>query len=170
MWQAPRYRGINRACLYSSKARQRSRLGLAALRAGDLLAVLCLSFGTVFAAFVPASLEQRIGSLFLFGLIPAVGFYAAGHILSQLLMFSSQLCEMIVARCFRCVVLSVNALMSWVVLRVSNLLEKLPDLRQKADYSVRRCCWHVHAAVFDFSCLLIRSAARFIIRMQASQA
>jgi hypothetical protein len=170
MWQAPRYRGINRACLYSSKARQSSRLGLAALRAGGLLAVLCLSFGTAFAAFVPASLEQRIGSLFLFGLIPAVGFYAAGHILSQLLMFSSQLCEMIVARCFRCVVLSVNALMSWVVPRVSNSLEKLPALRQKADYSVRRCCWHVHAAVFDFSCLLIRSAARFIIRMQASQA
>src|SRR5260370_6661085 len=62
MWQAPRYRGINRVSLYSSKARQSSRLGLAALRAGDLLAVLCLSFGTVFAAFVPASLEQRIGS------------------------------------------------------------------------------------------------------------
>jgi hypothetical protein len=117
MWQAPRYRGINRACLYSSKARQSSRLGLAALTAGDLLAVLCLSFGTVFAAFVPASLDQRVGSLFLFGLIPAVGFHAAGHILSQLLMFSSQLCEMIVACCFRCVVLLVNGPASLKLIR-----------------------------------------------------
>src|SRR5258707_2070182 len=88
MWQAPRYRGINRVSLYSSKARQSSRLGLAALRAGDLLAVLCLSFGTAFAAFVPASLEQRIGSLFLFGLIPAVSFYATRHIPSYPLKFS----------------------------------------------------------------------------------
>src|SRR5260370_32261838 len=135
MWQAPRYRVINRASLYSSKGRQSSRLGLAALRAGDLLAVLCLSFGTVFAAFVPASLEQRIGSLFLFGLIPAVSFYAAGYILSQLFMFSSQLCEMIVARCFRCVVLSVNALMSWVIPRGSKSLEKLPSLSQKTVFS-----------------------------------
>ena len=156
MWKAPRYRGINR------EARQSSRLGPAAVRAGDLLAVLCLFFGTAFAAFVPASLEQRIGSLFLFGLMPAVGFYAGG----QLLMFSSQLCEMIMARCFRCVVLLVNDLMSWGVPGVSNSLEKLPALRQKAHYSVRCRCWRVHAAVFDFSCLLIRSAARFIIRMQ----
>jgi hypothetical protein len=159
MWQAPRYRGIDR------EARQRSRLGPAALRAGVLLAIPCLSFGAAFAAFVPASLEQRIGSLFLFGLMPAVGFYAGG----QLLMFSSQLCEMIVARCFRCVVLLVNDLMSAGAPRVSNSLERLPALRQKAYYLVRRACWRVHAAVFDFSCLLIRSAARCIIRMQASR-
>jgi hypothetical protein len=46
------------------------------MRAGNVLAVACLSFGTVFAAFVSGSLDQRIGNLFFFGLIPAVGFHA----------------------------------------------------------------------------------------------
>src|SRR5260370_30226844 len=105
MWQAPRYRGINRASLYSSKARQSSRLGLAALRAGDLLAVLCLSFGTAFAAFVPASLEQRIGSLFLFGLIPAVGVFPDRPIFKQLLIFLLQAFVVVFARRLWCVVL-----------------------------------------------------------------
>jgi hypothetical protein len=166
MRQIPLYQGIGRTCLYSSKARQSGQPGPAALRAGNLLAVVCLSCGTAIAAFVPAPLGQRIVSLFFFGLIPAVGFYASGHILSQLLVLSSELCDMILARCFRYAILLVNDLMSSVGPSVS---AKLPALRQKVYYSVQRRYWRVHRAIVDFSCLLIRSAARFIIRMQASQ-
>ena len=162
------YRGVDRSCFYSSKGRRSSPLGPAALRAGHLLAVVCLSFGTAVAAFLPESLERRIGNLFLFGLIPAIGFYAGGHILARLLMFSSELCEMILARCFRCAMLLVNYLMSWAGARVANLLGKLAPLPQKVYCSVHRRYWHVHTAIFHFSCLLIRSAARFIIRMQAA--
>src|SRR6266446_2284616 len=94
-------RRIDRAGFYSSKARQVGQPGPAAMRAGNHLAVVCLSFGAAFAAFVSGSLEQRIGNLFFFGLIPAVGFYAGGHILGQLLVFGVELCDMIMARGFR---------------------------------------------------------------------
>jgi hypothetical protein len=35
--------------------------------------------------------------LFSFGLMPAVGLYAGGHILGQLLVFGVELCDMIMA-------------------------------------------------------------------------
>ena len=37
---------------------------------------------------------------------------------------------------------------------------------QKAYSSVHCRYWHVHKAIFEFSCLLIRNTARFVIRMQ----
>jgi hypothetical protein len=122
MGQAPIYERINRAGLYSSKARESPRPGPAVMRAGNHLAVVCLSFGAAFAAFVSGSLDQRIGNLFFFGLIPAVGFYAGGYILGQLLVFGVELCDMIMARCFRYAVRLVNDLLSWAGTHVSNLL------------------------------------------------
>jgi hypothetical protein len=92
------------------------------MRVGKHLAVACLLFGLGVAAFVSGSLEQRIGNLFCVGLIPAVGFYAGGHILGQLLMFGVELCDMIMARCFRYAVRLVNDLLSWAGMHVSNWL------------------------------------------------
>ena len=108
MGRAPAYNGINRVGLYSSKARGSFHPGPAVMRASNHLAVACLFFGAAFAAFVSGSLEQRIGNLFSVGVIPAVGFYAGGHILGQLLVFGVQLCDMIMARCFRYAVRLVN--------------------------------------------------------------
>jgi len=71
------------------------------MRAGSYLAVICLFFGAAIAAFVSGSLEQRLGNLFSFGLMPAVGFYAGGYVLGQLLVFGVKLCDTIVARCAR---------------------------------------------------------------------
>jgi hypothetical protein len=39
-------------------------------------------------------------------------------------------------------------------------------LGQKAYSSVHCRYWHVHKAIFEFSCLLIRNTARFVIGMQ----
>ena len=89
------------------------------MRAGNYLAVICLFVGAALAAFVSGSLEQRLGNLFSFGLIPAVGFYAGGHILGQLLVFGVVLCDMIMARCFRYAVRLVNHLLSWAGTHVS---------------------------------------------------
>jgi hypothetical protein len=83
------------------------------MRAANHLAAVCLSFGVVFAAFVTGTLEQRIGNLFVFGLAPAVGLYAGGNILGQLLMFGVELCDMIMARCFRYAMRFVNDLLRW---------------------------------------------------------
>jgi len=114
MGRAPIYNGINRARLYSSKARGSPQPGPAVMRAGNHLAVVCLSFGAAFAAFVSGSLEQRLGNLFSFGLIPAAGFYAGGHILGQVLVFGVALCDMIMARCFRYAMRLVSNLVSWL--------------------------------------------------------
>ena len=116
MGRAPVYNGINRAGLYSSKARGSFHPGPAVVRASNHLAVVCLFFGVALAAFLSGSLEQRIGNLFSFGLIPAVGFYAGGHILGQLLVFGVELCDMIMARGFRYAVRLVNDLLSWASL------------------------------------------------------
>jgi hypothetical protein len=181
MRQAVRHRPVNRSCSYSSRARQSGELGPATLRASNLLAVVCLVFGTTSAAFLSASLEQRIGNLFFFGLIPAVGLHAGGHILSRILVLSSELCEMIAARCFQCFAILLNSFVMWVGPTVSGasigrligltrcLLSKLSGLSQKADRSICRCFCRAYTAIFELSCLLIRSAARFVLRMQASR-
>ena len=96
------------------------------IRAGNHLAVACLFFGAAFAAFVSGSVEQRIGNLFSFGLIPAVGFYAGGHIIGQLLVLGVELCDMIMARCFRYLVRLVNDPLSWAGTHVSNGLTGRP--------------------------------------------
>jgi hypothetical protein len=113
MGQAPIYERINRAGLYSSKARESFQPGPAVMRAGNHLAIVCLCFGAAFAAFVSGSLDQRIGNLFFFGLIPAFGFYAGGNILGRVLVFGVELCDMIMAYCFRYGVRLVNDLLRW---------------------------------------------------------
>ncbi len=133
MGRAPIYNGINRTGLYSSKARGSPHPGPAVIRAGNHLAVGCLFFGTAFAVFVSGSLEQRIGNLFSFGLIPAVGFYAGGHVLGQVLVFGVQVCDMIMARCFRYAVPLVNDLLSWAATPVSNWLTGRPHQAKPAE-------------------------------------
>ena len=133
MGRAPIYNGINRAGLYSAKARQGPHPGPAVIRAGNHLAVACLFFGAAVAAFVSGSVEQRIGNLFSFGLIPAVGFYAGGHILGQLLVLGVELCDMIMARCFRYLVRLLNVLLSWAGMHVSNWLTGRPHQAKPAE-------------------------------------
>ena len=173
------YRPVDRTRFYSSNAQQNSQLGPATLRAGNVLAVLCLFFGAALIAFVPATSEERIGSLFFFGLIPAAGFYAGGRILGQVL--GSELCETIAARCFRCLALLVNSFVIWLCPPVSDasrclmvparcLLSKLSVLSRKTCRSIRHRCCRAHAAFVELLCLLIRSAARFAISMHVSYA
>jgi hypothetical protein len=160
-------RRIDRAGFYSSKAQQVGQPGPAIVRAGNGLAVICLSFGAAFAAFSSGSLDQRIGNLIFLGFIPAVAVYAGGHLLGQLLVVSSKLCDVIMAGSFRYATLLLKELLSWVGTHVSNWLASLPAVRQKVCYSARRYYGRVSHVTFDFSCLLIRSVARFAIRIEA---
>jgi hypothetical protein len=117
MAQSPIYDGVSRAGLYSSKARGSFQPGPAVMRTSNHLAVACLFFGAAFAAFVSGSLEQRIGNLFSFGLLPAISFYAGGHVLGQLLVFGVELCDL----CFRYAVRLISVLLSWAGTHVSDL-------------------------------------------------
>ena len=159
MKQASTYRLVDRAGFCSSNVNQNDQLGPTIRTAGNFLALLCLTFGTV-TACVPALLEQRIGSLFFFGVIPAAGFYVGGHISSHLLIVGRDLCEIIAARCFRCFVFLVKSFLIWVGSQVSGV----------SMGSIRHRCWRAHTVFIGYLCLLIRSGARFVIRMQASHA
>ena len=163
---------------YSSRSRQSGELSQATLRCSNALAISCLFFGTAFAVLVPTSLEQRIVSSFLFGLVPAVCLHIGGYALSRVLAISSKLCETVAARCFRCLVPLLNnfviclsspvsdAPVQSAILLVRFLSSKLHALRQEAFCSIKSLYWHAGPAIFQFSCLLVRNTALFIIRLQ----
>jgi hypothetical protein len=119
MGRAAMYHDVNRGGLYSSKAKKSPHPGPAVVRVGNHLAIVCLFIGAPFAVFISGSIEQRIGNLFSFGLIPAISFYAGGHVLGQLLVFGVELCDL----CFRYAVHLISGLLSWAGGRVSNLTE-----------------------------------------------
>ena len=175
MKQASVYRDVNSAC---------TRVGQATQAAGTFLAGLCLFFGTAFAASIPASLENRIADLFFLGLIPALVSYVSGHMLRRMLGLSCKLCEIVAARCFRLLAPFANGLATWTgacivdvsdscsiatgrcLLTTGQCVQRLFRLGQKVRWSVYRWYWPVRKAIFQFSCLLIRNTARFLIRMQ----
>jgi len=163
------YRPIDRTGLRSSNVGKNDQLGSTVRIVGNFLALLCLVFATAVTAYVPASLEQRIRSVFFCSLIPAAGFYAGGHILSHLLVVGRKLCTLIAARCFRCFVSVVRSLVMWVGRYVSSVLmlvrRKLSDLTQKIYRSIHHRYWRAHTAFIKYLCLLMRSGAKFAIRM-----
>ena len=161
------YRDVGSAC---------TRVGQATQTAGIFLAGLCLFFGITFAASIPTSLENRIAYLFFVGLIPALVSYVSGHILCRMLGLGCKLYELVGHAAFG------HSRPSRIVWRVDGRL-CLRRVRSMLDsdrplfindwpmwperrWSVYRWYWRVRKAIFQFSCLLIRNAARFLIRMQ----
>jgi hypothetical protein len=175
MERVPVYRAVNSAC---------SRVARATQTAGSILAALCLFFGAALAVTVQAPLEKQITYLLFIGLVPAFGFYVSGHILRRMLGLSCQLCEITAARCARLLAPFVYGLMNWTSAFILDALDRclmamarclvttgkgtqrLFCLRREAYRSVYRWYWHVYTGIFEFLCLLIRSAAQFVIRMQ----
>ena len=159
--------------VYPLNRRQAGQLGPATLRVSNLLAIGSVLFGAACAAFVPASLEQRIGAVFLFGLIPAIGFHGGGLVLSLLFGFSSELAERLAKLCFRYFSRLVRATLTVLNVESSySSVEHLSDLKRLMRTALRSLdggCRRLEGAIFEFSCLIIRSAARSIIRLQESQ-
>jgi hypothetical protein len=83
------------------------------MRAGTYLALICLIFGAALAAFVSGSLEQRLGNLFCFGLMPAIGFYAGAYVLGRLLMLGVTICDAVVGVCSQYAAQLANAFVTW---------------------------------------------------------
>ena len=92
------------------------------MRAGNYFAVICLFVGAALAAFVAGSLEARLGNLFVFGVVPAVGFYAGGYVLGQLLVFGVKLCDTIMARCAQYAAHLAKVFLNWAGAHVSSWL------------------------------------------------
>jgi hypothetical protein len=156
-----------------------SELSQTALRVTSILAVASLFFGAACVAFIPASLEQRLGSFLFFGLAPAVCFYAGGYILSLALGITGQLCEMLATCCFGCAAgllsLAFTRLMSFLSERYSRFLAvvarlnpaRVNELSQNAIFSVHHLFWRAHAAIYECACWMVRSIARFLIRIES---
>jgi hypothetical protein len=142
MRQVPRHRVVESAC---------SRVGRAAQTAAIFLGILCLFYIIVFIAFVPASFEERIGYLFLFGLIPALGCYLIGHILRGALALSCKLCSMIAPHCLRWQARFTNSVLNWANGSARDLLERcsltLAHCRLATGNGDRSCTvWIKHSA------------------------
>jgi hypothetical protein len=120
------------------------RVGRSAQAAGTFLAGLCLVLSATFAAIMPASFENRIVYFLFVGLVPSLASYVSGLILRHILGLSCRFCEIILTRGAR------------LVARVAN------------NPAIYLCYRHIHKMVFRFGCLLIRGAARFLIKMQLS--
>ena len=177
MRQAPTQRVVESAC---------SRVGRATQTAGTFLSVLCLIFVTVFTVSIRASFQERIGYFFLIGLPPALGFYLVGHLLRGMLVVSSKLCGIIAPHWFRWQAPFTQRLLNWASASVRHLLatcsstleyyrfaasqcmQILSGLAQKGGCALNRQYRYARRAIIEFSCLLIRNAARFVITMQQS--
>jgi hypothetical protein len=152
---------------YCSSNRRQSfqQLNLATLRAGNLLSIMSVFFGLA-AALVPGSVEERMGSFLFFGLIPAAAFRVGAIVFGGVLAFSSELCEVIAVSAFRSLVRLVKKyliLASQCVSYPSARYLMRPARTAVSTVSIYR---HANRAIFEFSCLIMRSGARFILSMQ----
>src|SRR5262245_33720660 len=129
MGQARIDEGINR--VRYSKARKRPQPGPAVMTAGNYLAIVCLFLGAALAAFVPESFEPRLGNLFVFGVMPAVGFSAGSYVLGQLLVFGVKICDKVMVRCTHYAVHLANVFISRASAHVSDRLA--PNVRDKPN-------------------------------------
>jgi hypothetical protein len=173
-------RPVNRG-VYPVNLRQTRQLASATLRYSNLLAVGALIFGAACAAFIPASLEQRLGTVFFFGLMPAVAFHGGGFVLSLALEFSMQFCERAAALGFRYLARLIGytgvflraprggAAIEYLSLLTRDLLCKTSEFASNASRSAHRGCRRAETAMLELSCLAIRNTARFIIRVQDLQ-
>jgi hypothetical protein len=156
------------------------RVGRTTQTAGIVLSAVCLFFAATFAAFAPATPEERVVIVLFFGLIPALGLYISGHLLRLVLLLSFKPCEIIAARCFRRDApsaspadASVSAALETRSVTIApypfsarRFMRRLLRFGHNACHLVRRVCWRIYDVIFECSCFLIRKTARFLIRMQ----
>jgi hypothetical protein len=165
MKQEPKYRIVTQIISHIADYHRRSAIQ----RAGVFLAVIWSFFGPVTAGFDAPPLQERISILLLFGLIPAAAIYVASYILSQLIMIKGQVSVITVSACFQYITFCVNCFVNRAVLSTPKVWNKLVLVAQNLCYSVNRFCWRTQARLVEIACLLIRSSAQLIIRLQGSE-
>jgi hypothetical protein len=164
MNQEPKYRIVTQIISHIADYHRRSAIQ----RAGVFLAVIWSFFGPVAAGFDSPPLQERMAILLLCGLIPAAAIYVAGYILSQLIMFRGQVSDITVAGCFGYITFYANYFVNRAVLSSAKVWDQIVRLAQNLCCSINHLCWRTQAHLVEIACLLIRSTARFIIRLQAS--
>jgi hypothetical protein len=138
----------------------------------------------VFIASIPASSNERTGYFFLFGLIPALGFYLIGYILRGMLALSGKLCGIIAPHFLSWQASFTERLLIWASASALDLLDRcsaalahcrlatgqrmqiLSRWARKERCALKRQYRCACRAIIEFSCLLIRNAARFVITLR----
>jgi hypothetical protein len=144
-----------------------SRVIWATQATSGFLAVWCVYLGGAVAAFVPASVEERLVNLLVFGLVPAFVFYVSGHILRLVLGASCKLCELVAASLLRrlaSVAAGCTKPLSGCRIMIERWAQRLSHLSRSAYFSMQR--QPLYKFAFDHSCFLIRTTARSIIKAQ----
>jgi hypothetical protein len=154
------------------------QLSQATLRTTGILAVVSLLFGAACAALISASLEQRLGNFLLFGLVPAICFYASGCIFCGALVTAGKLLELLATCCIRCAAGLVSVVFNRVIPSLSNRydrflvlascldLARVNALSQNAILSLRYLL-RLRGVIYACACWTIRSVARFLISIEA---
>jgi hypothetical protein len=140
--------------MFCSRSTQASWVFL--VRAGALCAVVCLSFGSTLAIIVDMPFQHRMQTLLFTGLLPAVAFYAGGRLSFRIAMIGAE----------RGREYLIGALWHGYAY-VFRTLEKIPVLAQKTYYAALILYHYLRKSVFELSCLIIRSTARLLLRIQA---
>jgi hypothetical protein len=124
--------------------------------AGALCAVVCLFFGSTLAIIIDTPFQHRMQTLLFAGLLPAVGFYAGGRTLFHVIrMGAERRHEYIMAavrHSYAC---------------GSRTLAKIAVLGPKGYCTALFVYPHIRRSLIELSCLMIRSAARLVLRIQA---
>ena len=135
-------------------------LGQITLKTNCWLAVWFCAFGAALAVGLPGSLEERFANLVLLGLMPALGLIVSGYIFDQALRRSCKLCQIIAVRIARVQIFLLARK------RAGNWLHRLHSGRQTLQFVLNGRLRHFRFSLVQFSCLLIRGTARFIMKAQ----
>jgi hypothetical protein len=134
-------------------------LGQMTLKANCWLAIwwFCF-FGAAIAVGLPGSLEERFANLLLLGVLPALGLVLSGFILDQALKRSCKVCQIIAGRIGRLQIfwLARNGAGNWLQGLGRRMLQLVVNARLR----------NFRSALVQFSCLIIRGTARFILKAQ----
>jgi hypothetical protein len=126
------------------------------VRAGELCAVVCLFFGSTLAIIGDMPFQHRMQTLLLTGLLPAVASYAGGHLSFRVAMIGAE-------RGREYLIGTLRHGYAYVL----RTLARIPVLGQKTYHAALIVYRYLRSSIFELSCLIIRSAARLLLRIQA---
>jgi hypothetical protein len=126
------------------------------VRAGAFCAVVCLFFGSTLAIIMDAPFQYRMQTLLLAGLLPAIGFYAGGRASFYVAIIGAERRRKYITGAVR-----------HAYAYASRTLAKIAVLGLKAYCAALFVYPYVRRSIIEVSCLMIRSAARLLLRIQA---
>lgn len=152
------------------------RVGRNAQTATASLGAASFVLACVFSAFLPGSIEQRLFSCLLFGVLPALGFYLSGRILYEIITRGAKLSEFICFSCIPRLPSYTRIVVDRTAVPAANAARRCSETgawtREQLLFMTRKCSPFIHRflgirrIIAELVFLLIRSTARLVIKIQ----